>query len=184
MKDFPIPQREQVSATNQAIFDSLKKSAGFVPNLFAIFAHSENALGNYLHLQSGKSTLRAKEREVINLVVSELNKCVYCLSAHTVIAKMNGFTDEQVIHIRRAEIPFDAKLDALAKLVKGIVEERGFVSDALKESFYNAGYNEASLVETTVAVGEKIISNYLHALTKVPVDWPVAPRLDEVALAN
>lgn len=183
MKDFPIPQRDQVSAANQVIFDNLKKQVGFVPNLFASFAHSENALGNYLQLQSGKSTLRAKEREVINLVVSQLNNCEYCLSAHTVIAKLNGFTDEQVLQIRRAEIPFDAKLDALARLVKAIVEERGFVSDELKEKFYNAGYNEASLVETTVAVGDKVITNYLHALTKVPVDWPVAQKLDQVEAA-
>ena len=183
MNTFPIPQRENVSPANQTIFDGIKKSVGFVPNLYAIFAHSENALGNYLNLQSGKSTLRAKEKEVISLVVSQLNNCEYCLSAHTAIARLNGFSDEQILQIRRAEISFDRKLDALAKLVKAIVEERGFVRDELLQNFYFEGYTEASLVETTVAVGDKVITNYLHALTKVPVDWPVAPKLDEAAAA-
>ncbi len=91
MKIFPIPSRDQVSESNQAIFDNLDKMVGFVPNLYAIFAHSENALSNYLTLQNAKSSLRGKEREIINLVVSQLNGCKYCLSAHTQMAKMNGF---------------------------------------------------------------------------------------------
>lgn len=183
MNSFPIPQREKVSPANQAIFDGIKKSIGFVPNLYAIFAHSESALGNYLNLQSGKSTLRAREKEVISLVVSQLNNCEYCLSAHSAIAKMNGFSDEQILQIRRAELPFDAKLDALAKLVKAIVENRGFVRDEVLQNFYFEGYTEAGLIETTVAIGDKIITNYLHALTKVPVDWPVVPKLEELAAA-
>lgn len=178
MKTFPIPARDQVSSANQAIFDNLTKMAGRVPNLYATLANSENALGNYLAFQNGKSSLRAKEREVINLVVSQVNKCLYCLSAHTALGKMQGFTDEQVIAIRRAEIPFDPKLDALAKLVKGITENQGHVTDPLLENFYAAGYNEGSLVDVVMAIGDKIITNYMYALTAVPIDFPVAPGID------
>lgn len=177
MKNFPIPQREQVSPANQVIFDKLKSAVGFVPNLFAIFAHAENGLGNYLALQNGKTSLKAKEREVINLVVSQINGCVYCLSAHTAIGKMNGFTDEQILEIRRVAISFDPKLDALAKLVRSIVENRGHAEEQLIENFYTAGYNKGSLVETTIVIGDKTITNYLNALTDIPVDWPLAPEL-------
>ena len=55
MKTIPVPAYAQVSPANQALFDSLKKGLGMVPNLYATFAHSEHALGNYLALQSGKS---------------------------------------------------------------------------------------------------------------------------------
>ena len=151
--------------------------AGHVPNLFAVFAHSENALGNYLTLGSGKTSLRAKEREVVNLVVSQVNKCQYCLSAHTAIGKMQGFTDEQVLEVRRAEIKFDAKLDALAKLVKGIAENQGHADPQLVDNFYAAGYNKGSLMDVVIAVGDKIISNYVFALTDVPIDFPIAPEL-------
>src|SRR6202000_1711815 len=130
------------SPANQILFDNLTKMAGHVPNLFAVFAHSENALGNYLTLGGGKSSLRGKEREVVNLVVSQVNKCLYCLSAHTAFGKMQGFTDEQVLEIRKAEISFDPKLDALAKLVKSITENQGHADQQLVENFYAAGYNE------------------------------------------
>ncbi|KAA2243397.1 carboxymuconolactone decarboxylase family protein [Chitinophaga agrisoli] len=177
MKAFPIPTKDQVSPANQAIFDNLTKVVGRVPNLYATLAHSENALGNYLALQNGKSSLRAKEREVINLVVSEVNGCLYCLSAHTALAKMQGFTDEQILEIRRAAITFDSKLDTLAKLVKSITENRGHADGVLLDNFYAAGYNEGSLADVVMAIGDKIITNYMFALTAVPIDFPVAPAI-------
>lgn len=178
MKTFNVPAREEVSAANQALFDTLKKAVGFVPNLYATFAHSENALGSYLALQNAKTSLKAKEKEVVNLAVSEVNQCLYCLSAHTTIAKLNGFTEDQILEIRAGEISFDPKLDALAKLAKNIAENRGRVSDETIDNFYAAGYNEGNLVDVVVLVGDKIITNYLHALTNIPVDWPLAPKLE------
>jgi len=90
MSTFKVPKREEVSENNQAIFDSLENALGFVPNLYATYAHSENALTNYLALSNAKTSLNAKQKEVVNLAVSEVNSCDYCLSAHTAIGKMNG----------------------------------------------------------------------------------------------
>jgi len=177
MANFPVPTKEQVSPANQAIFENLEKAVGFVPNLYAAFAHSESALGNYLTLQNGKTSLKAKEREVVNLVVSQYNHCRYCLSAHTAIAKLNGFSEDQILEVRKAAISFDPKLDALAKLVKGAVENQGHAPSELKENFFAAGYSNGNLVDVVVLIGDKIITNYLHALTDVPIDWPVAPEL-------
>jgi len=178
MENFPIPVKQDISSENQAIFTNLEGMVGFVPNLYAVFAHSEHALSNYLSLQNGKSSLRAKEREVINLVVSQLNECLYCLSAHTAFAKMNGFNEEQILEIRKANISFDTKLDALAKLVKGVVLNKGHIAAELLENFYAVGYDKGSLVDVNMVIGDKIITNYLHALTEVPVDWPIAVALE------
>lgn len=177
MKPFSVPTKEQVSPANQALFDSLTKMAGHVPNLYAVLAYSEHALGNYLTLQSGKSSLRAKEREVVNLVVSEVNGCQYCLSAHTAIGKMQGFTDQQVIEIRRAQVTFDSKLNALARLVKSITENKGHADEQLVADFYTAGYDQGNLVDVVIAIADKIVTNYLFALTAVPIDWPVAAAI-------
>jgi AhpD family alkylhydroperoxidase len=38
---------------------------------------------------------------VVNLVVSQVNECEYCLAAHTVLGKMNGLTDGQILEIRQ-----------------------------------------------------------------------------------
>ena len=177
MKTIQVPAYEQVSPANQAIFDQLKKGLSFVPNLYATFAHSETALGNYIALQNAKSSLSLKAREVINLVVSQVNSCEYCLAAHTALGKMVGFTDEQIIEIRKGVTSFDGRLDTLAKLVKNIAVERGHANPALVQAFFDAGWTEENLVDVIVVIGDKIISNYLHGTTRVPVDFPAAPAL-------
>ncbi|MGB0521614.1 MAG: carboxymuconolactone decarboxylase family protein [Flammeovirgaceae bacterium] len=178
MKTFEVPTRDQVSENNQAIFDNLQKGLGFVPNLYATYAYNDTALGDYLTLQNRKSTLKAKEREVINLVVSQVNDCRYCQSAHTALGKMNGFTDEQILEIRSGEAAFDAKLDALAKFVKDVTINRGKPSAGLTETLFAAGYNEANLVDIIMVIGDKIISNFIHGVTQIPIDFPVAPELE------
>jgi len=177
MKTFAVPTRDQVSENNKVIFDTLKQKIGMVPNLYATIAYSEHGLGNYLAFQNGKSSLSAKEREAINLVVSQVNGCIYCQSAHTLIGKMNGFTDEQAIEIRKGGASFNPKLDALVKLAKNITETKGKADSAVVDNFFAAGYNEGNLVDAIIIIGDKVIMNYLHNLTEVPVDFPLAPAL-------
>jgi len=177
MSKINVPTREDVSPANQAIFDKLKSTLGMVPNLYATLALSEHALGNYLAFQNGKSSITGKAREVVNLVVSQVNNCEYCLAAHTVIGKMNGFTDEQVLEVRGGTAGFDAKLDALARLTRNIALSRGHADQALVDAFFAAGWTQANLVDAIVVIGDKTVTNYLHATTQVPVDFPAAPKL-------
>jgi uncharacterized peroxidase-related enzyme len=174
---FSVPSRSEVSPANQAIFDHMKSAFGMVPNLYASFALNETALGDYLALQNRKSTLTAKEREIINLVVSQINDCRYCVPAHTAVAKMHGFADEQVMGIRRAQIDFDSKYDALAKFVKETAVNRGKPSQNATDAFFEAGYDKANLIDVMIVIGDKTISNYLHNITQIPVDWPEVPKI-------
>lgn len=174
---FTVPTRNDVSDSNQAIFDNLQKGLGFVPNLYAYFGKNETALADYLTFQNRKSSLRTKEREIINLVTSQINGCRYCQSAHTVLGKMNGFTEEQLLEIRTGKASFDSKLDALAQFTAAVVSNRGKVSEHLVQSFFEAGYTEANLIDVMIVVGDKIISNYLHNLTQLEIDFPLAEEL-------
>lgn len=180
MSTFNVPKREEVSESNQAIFDNLEKAVGFVPNLYATYAHSKNALANYLALSNAKTSLTAKQKEVVNLAVSEVNQCIYCLSAHTAIGKMNGFTDAEILELRAGQASFDTKLNALARLSRNITENRGAADEAIVENFLNEGWTKENLIDTIVLVGDKTISNYLHKTTQVPVDFPEAQPLETI----
>jgi AhpD family alkylhydroperoxidase len=177
MSTIQVPTRDQVSPANQALFDTLKKGLGMVPNLYATLALSEHALGNYLAFQNAKSSITGKAREVVNLVVSQVNNCAYCLAAHTAIGGMVGFKPEQILEIRRGGASFDPKLDALAKLVQNIALERGHADPARVQAFFDAGWTQENLVDTIVVIGDKTVTNYLHGATQVPVDFPSAPAL-------
>lgn len=182
MAQFQVPTRDEVSQNNQAIFDNLQKGLGFVPNLYATFAYNETALGDYLTLSNRKSTLKAKEKEVVNLIVSQINNCRYCQSAHTALGKMNGFSDDQILEIRSGSVSFDTKLNALAKFVENITVNRGKPSEEALNGLFEAGYTKANLIDIIFVIGDKIITNFLHGTTNIPIDFPIAPELEAVAV--
>ena len=134
MSTFKVPTRDQVSAENQKIFDNLESSLGFVPNIYAAMGKSDNALANYLAFSGAKTSFSKKQKEVIDLAVSQVNGCVYCQAAHTAIAKMNGFTEEQTIELRKGQASWDESIDALSKLSKSIAENRGNIDCLLYTS--------------------------------------------------
>lgn len=174
---FTVPTREQQSENNLPTYDAIQKGLGFVPNLFATLGLSDNGLQHYISFQNDKSSLSNKEKEVVNLVVSEVNNCKYCKAAHTAIGKMNGFTDDQALELRSGKASFNEKYDALVKLAKNITETRGHINQTFLENFLSAGYNQGNLVDVILQVGEKTITNYLHSITLIPVDFPEVPQI-------
>lgn len=177
MKQFKVPVRDEVHPDNQEIFDSLNKKLGFVPNIYAAYAYSSTALSRFMQFANGKTSLSNKEKEAINLVVSQINGCSYCLAAHTAIAKMNGFDDVQILELRKGYYSSDQRLDALVKVAYELAHHRGIVKPEVLHSFYQAGFNDENFVDLIVCVGEKTITNLLHKATNVPIDFPIAPSI-------
>lgn len=181
MKTFTVPTRAEVVPANQEIFDNLQKALGFVPNLYATIAHSDNGLSRFLAYQNAKTSLNNKEKEAVNLIVSQVNGCVYCQNAHLVLGKMNGFSDEQLLDIRKAKSA-DAKLNALVQLAADIAKNKGRASAEAVDSFFENGYTNENLVDLILQISDKTAMNFLHNLTQIPVDFPLAPALEwEVA---
>jgi hypothetical protein len=85
------------------------------------------------------------------------------------------------LEIRGGSVSFDPKLDALAKLVKSITKTHGKPDTTLLNAFFATGYTEGNLVDVIMVIGDKIISNYLHGVSQVPIDFPEAPVLESIA---
>lgn len=174
--EFNVPTREQVSSTNQEIFDGLNKALGMVPNLYATIAYSDHGLKRYLDFQNAKTSLSNKEKEAVNLIVSQVNGCIYCQSAHLVLGKMNGFDDSHLLDIRNGKSE-NPKLNALVKLAADLTQNRGNANPDNVKNFFAQGYNKENLVDLILQISDKTAMNFLHNLTKVPVDFPMAPAL-------
>jgi len=176
---FHAPAREELTQDGQLIYDSIKAAFGKVPNLFAFIGYSANGLSSYLTFQQAqaKGTFKAKEREAIYLVVSEVNGCRYCQSAHTAIGKMNGFSEEETLQLRQGYHP-NARLNAIVALAKEVTEQQGRVSEATLDQFFAQGFDNAALVDLVMLVADKIAANYLHNLSQIEIDWPLAKSLE------
>ncbi len=173
LTNIAIPTKEQVDSKSQGIFDQLQAQMGMVPNLYATIGYSGNALEAFLGFSgsAGKGSFSNKEIEAIKLAVSEANNCAYCKAAHTAIGKMNGFTDEETVELRKATIS-DPKLSVLTTLAREVALKAGHVADDVRERFFEAGYSEKALIDFVAVVIAVTFTNYAHALTKVTVDFP------------
>ena len=97
----------------------------------------------------------------------------FCAAHASLDSRVSGDTN-----LRAGAASFDAKLDALAKLVRTIAITRGHADQALVDGFLAAGWTQENLVDAIVTIGDKTVTTYLHATTRVPVDFPAAPKLD------
>jgi alkylhydroperoxidase family enzyme len=69
-------------------------------------------------------------------------------------------------------------------LAEGITKNRGNANADLVDAFFAQGYTNESLVDVVLQVSDKTAMNYLHNLTQVPVDFPLAPALENASLAD
>jgi len=112
------------------LFASVKATVGKVPNSYVgIGANSPVALEAVLGLESSlkKSSLSARDIEVVKLVVSETTGCDYCLAAHTLLSQRLGLGREAILALRRGQPSGDARSDALAKFVRDLLTTSGTV---------------------------------------------------------
>jgi len=180
MKTIKVPGLDQVSPESQLLFAQIKKQLGKVPNLYATMGYSASTLAGFLGFDSAltKSVFNSKEREAINLVVSEVNSCNYCLAAHTMIASTKGFSEKDILLFRKGDAT-DDKLKTVLLLTKSITENRGEADESLLNDFFNVGYDERALIDLIGLITAKIFTNYVYSLTKVPIDFPEAMALSE-----
>jgi len=172
---------EEANENSQTIFNAVKGKIGMLPNLYATMGVSDKLLGGFLTftetLKSGEFT--NKEYEAIALATSQANGCAYCLSAHTAIGKMNGFSEEDTIALRTNTID-DFKLNALVTLTSEFVNLKGHPTQIAIENFLNAGYNKAAFTELIGVVALTTITNTVYHNGEFEIDFPKAKSLEQL----
>jgi hypothetical protein len=66
----------------------------------------------------------------------------------------------------------DARTDAILKLARSIVVQRGELSDADLARARACGLNDGEIVETVANVALNIFENYMSHVARVPIDFP------------
>ena len=83
---FPVPDESELPADLQKLFAKARERLGFVPNVFRVYAFRPQRLSawftHFRQLHEPTEHLSAADREMIAVVVSSANGCLYCLVAH------------------------------------------------------------------------------------------------------
>lgn len=148
---------------------------GIVPNVYQGLGNSPQVLKAYLQTDDclSKGNLSGREREIIALVVSQGNRCEYCLAAHTLIGGKYGLRQDQIRAIRNGN-PQEAKIAVLVRFVKAIISQRGAVSDQELADFKLAGYSDAQVPDVILTIAMTIFTNYFNHVHQTVVDFPKA----------
>jgi uncharacterized peroxidase-related enzyme len=83
---FPVPDERELPERIQGLFAKAREALGFVPNVFRVWSYRPERLSawfaHYRLLHEPTEGLSAADREMVAVVVSQANGCLYCLVAH------------------------------------------------------------------------------------------------------
>ena len=83
---FPVPDERELPERIQGLFAKARENLGFVPNVFRVWSYRPERLsawfGHFRLLHEPTEGLTAADREMVAVVVSQANGCLYCLVAH------------------------------------------------------------------------------------------------------
>ncbi len=145
-------QTEKVEEKVAEIFTDIQKSFGRIPHLFRIYAHHPSVLeANWNKVKAIllQGTLSRKTKEAIALLVSQDNRCTYCVAAHTMAMKAIGISSEEIDTIQndvnRAD--FTANEKALILFARKANQAPNQITDDEFQSLLDLGVSKEEIIE-------------------------------------
>lgn len=185
MSRFATTGDASASEDEQQARAAIKQAWHGVPNLGAVLALSLPLTRAVLAFNSAleAGSLSARVTEQLAIAVSEKNRCAYCLAAHAEAARAVGVSADDVSSARIGRAA-DAKTAAALHFAQQVVESRGFVSDAELAAVRAGGWRDAEILEIVGHAMATTLSNYVHHISEVEVDYPEFPFAAEESAAT
>lgn len=165
-----LPMAE-LDAETQAYFEKCQDKIGFVPNVLVAYAHDLAKLkafaAMYNDLMLAPSGLTKLEREMIAVVVSSVNRCFYCLTAHgAAVRQLSGdpvLGELMVMNWRAARLSTRQR-EMLAFAWK-LTETPAQVEEEDRARLRAAGFDERDIWDIAAVTGFFNMSNRIATAT-------------------
>jgi uncharacterized peroxidase-related enzyme len=142
---------EPLPPETQTYFDVCQDKLGMVPNVLRAYAFDIDKLNAftamYNELMLAGSGLSKLEREMIAVVVSSINKCFYCLTAHG--AAVRALSDDPklgemlVMNWRVADL--DLRHRAMLAFAEKVTKTSAEVAELDREALREAGFSDRDI---------------------------------------
>lgn len=177
MTVFTLHDETTAPTASTPLLKQSRKNFGMIPNLHAVMAEAPGLLEGYqkLHELFTNSSFNADEQTVVWQSINVEHECAYCVPAHSAIAKQMCVS-EGVNEALRDGTPLPTeRLEALRTFTLRLVRERGRVTDADVQGFFDAGFTHRHIQEIVLGLSQKVMSNYLNHIARTPIDGPFRP---------
>ncbi|KIN74112.1 peroxidase-related enzyme [Sulfitobacter guttiformis] len=146
-----LPMVNPLPPATQKYFDICTEKLGMIPNVLQAYAFDIEKLNTftalYNDLMLGDSSLSKLEREMIAVVVSAVNKCFYCLTAHgAAVRELSGdpiLGEQMVMNYRVADL--DMKTRMMLDFAVKLTEAPEIIEEDDREALRAAGFSDRDI---------------------------------------
>lgn len=171
--DLPLKETAELDEDVQAAFAYLEQEHGLLPNVLKAYTFDQSKLRPFMAIYNSimvdESELSMLEREMIGVVVSSCNRCVYCLTAHgAAVRAMSGdpVLGELLVQNYRAarlEPRQRAMLDFAVKLTRSPHE----IVEADREQLRGHGFSDRAIFDICAVVALFNFTNRMASGTEM-----------------
>ena len=172
-----LPQVDPLPERTQKYFDICEDRLGMVPNVLRAHAFDIAKLdaftGLYNELMLAESGLTKLEREMIAVVVSSVNRCFYCLTAHgAAVRELSGdpvLGEMLVMNWRVADLGHRHR--AMLAFAEKVTKSSSEIAEFDREALRDAGFSERDIWDiVNVAAFFKMTNRVASATAMRPND--------------
>ncbi len=166
-----LTDEEPLTERQMKYFDVCIEKLGFVPNVLKAYAFNSTKLDTFANMYNdlmlGDSGLSKLEREMIAVVVSSLNHCYYCLTAHgAAVRRLSGVPElgeQMVMNYRVAEIT--AKQKAMLDFAWALTIAPAEIEDEERDALRDAGWSDRDIFDIASVAAFFNMSNRVASAT-------------------
>ena len=166
-----LPMVSPLPEATQKYFDICQDKLGMVPNVLQAYAFDINKLNAFTALYNdvmlADSGLSKLEREMIAVVVSSINKCFYCLTAHgAAVRALSGdpiLGEQLVMNYRSANL--DARQKAMLDFAYLMTESSQDIEEADRAALRAVGFSDRDIWDISAVAGFFNMTNRIASAT-------------------
>lgn len=166
-----LPMVDPLPEKTQKYFDICQEKLGMVPNVLQAYAFDIDKLnafaGLYNDVMLADSGLSKLEREMIAVVVSSINKCYYCLTAHgAAVRQLSGdpkLGEMLVMNWRVA--PLDDRQTAMLGFVEQMTTASAQIGESDRQALRDVGFTDRDIWDIAAVAGFYNMSNRIASAT-------------------
>lgn len=170
---FPVPDLDSLPTDVRERIEAVSEKSGFTPNVFRVLAHRPDEFRAFFAyhdaLMEKDSGLSKGEREMIVVVTSAMNSCLYCVVAHGAIARIREknprLADQLATDYTRADIT-ERQL-AMLDFACLVADQAAEVSDEDVEALQEYGFSIEDIWDIGAITAFFALSNRMAGLTNM-----------------
>ncbi|WP_233852687.1 carboxymuconolactone decarboxylase family protein [Paraburkholderia sp. HD33-4] len=172
MANFPTYTLESAPEQSKPALNTLAEIFGMVPNMPAKMAGSPRLLTALVGVfnQAHGGNLNEQQMQVLLLTNAVTNGSAWPVAFHSFLGIKEGLSEADVQAIRERRFPQDAKLAALSRLARTLIEKRGRIDDHDIAAFTEAGFDQALVLDVVLVVAASTMTNYTASVTQPPLE--------------